>query len=141
MINFTGNEPNIWFKKRNFTPVSPEKLAKEFKFFKSLITDLYGDSFAQSILVGPDVTKTGFNYLQRFLNNCGKTINATTFHQYYGKGADFVNVKSYIDPRILNMYRGQVKDVVAKVKHSKESDVAIWQGETSSTVSPPGRIL
>ena len=92
------------------------------------------------MLVGPDIAGTGAGgWMKEFLNECGHVIDATTFHQYYGLEG-LSHVHDYVDPKVLDMYELQLSDYISNVKSSAWADrLKMWNGETSSTASPPGK--
>ena len=94
-------------------------------------------SFAKSLIIGPDVTANGLGYLKRFLDNSVGCIDATSWHHYYGKGEDLKHPDNYTDPEILDRYLTKVEEFNAVIKKSKQPHVKVWQGETASTVTPP----
>jgi heparanase 1 len=129
-----GNEPNSFRHQFNYQ-VDGSQLAKDFNTLRNLLRKY--PKYADSLLVGPDVTRprTDSNqstaYLREFLTEGGHVVDAVTWHQYYFNGAT-AKVGDFLDPQTFDILKWQINAVKAIVQGDRLTDKRIWLGETSS---------
>ena len=127
---------------KEFVAVPPPVIGTDFLHFRKILQQYYHPHFQNAMLVGPDTGSTGGPEwpVRDFLNVAGSVVNAVTFHQYYG-GGELSFLSNYTDPKLLDGYKGTVASFVAHVKSSNYPNITMWNGETSSTYSAPGKNL
>jgi heparanase 1 len=125
-----GNEPNSFRHQFNYQ-VDSSQLAKDFHTLRNLLRKY--PKYADSLLVGPDVTRprTDSNqstaYLREFLTEGGHVVDAVTWHQYYFNGAT-AKVGDFLDPQTFDILKWQINAVKAIVQGDRLTDKRIWLG-------------
>ena len=98
-----GNEPDLYDRHSDFMNVSAEQLSKDFITLYHLIhDDVYKHANYSPFIWGCDIAYQ-FEYFQSFLSNLSSspsTLQASTWHHYYGNGAtwnlsDFINIDHF----------------------------------------------
>ena len=134
-----GNEPNGYPGEKYLTPISATQLGKDVTFLRRLLDTDFQAYLSGSIIVGPDIGgDASGQFIVDYLRSVdADVLKAVTWHHYYG-GGELKYVENYTDPALLDSYIKHAQVSVETVRKSAQPQVPVWQGETSSTVSPAG---
>lgn len=124
-----GNEPDLYTEHQNYT-VTPQQMAEDVNALRAIVDATLGKGV---LLIGPDVshpTGSSQTWLKDFTTGTMGTIDAVTWHFYYGNGhtstANDTRSIAVMDRLLSSM------DAAEAATASAPASVPRWLGETAS---------